>query len=144
MSNPESKRAELRQAAEELDRHARAKWQALMDQDGENLDDDGYPTDLACDRIRTWHWSDPRGWLKFVADLWYLHDWGWSEADEPDEWDAKKMVRRYHVSTAGWSGNETLIRAMQESSMLWHLVWVQSRRGGHYIFELEPATEDRR
>jgi hypothetical protein len=25
---------------------------------------------------------------------------------------------------------------MQKNDMMWHLNWVQSRRGGHYIFEL--------
>lgn len=132
-----SNREDFWRQAEELDAAARAKWQALMAQDGENLDDDGYPTELACDRIRAWHWSDKQGWLKFVESLWYLADWGWSEADEPDDLDPSKIVHRYHISTAGWSGNETLIRAMLDNSMLWHSVWVQSRRGGHYILEID-------
>ena len=43
-----------------------------------------------------------------------------------------------YISTAGWSGNESIIYAMQNNkSMLWNLTWVQSRRGGHHIFELK-------
>jgi len=132
-----SKFESIRERAMQLDAEARAKWQALMDQDGEDLDEDGYPTELACARIKAWHWSDRRGWLKYVESLWHLHSWGWTEADEPHEWQKDQMVHRYHVSTAGWSGNEALIHAMQENGMLWHLIWVQSRRGGHYIFEVE-------
>ena len=136
-----SKFDDLRRQAEQLDAEARAKWQALMAQDGDDLDEDGYPTELACERITAWHWSDPEGWLKFIENLWHLRSWGWSDAVEPHEWRANQQVHRYHVSTAGWSGNESLIRAMQENTMLWHSVWVQSRRGGHYIFELELDTE---
>jgi len=29
-----------------------------------------------------------------------------------------------------------IIRAMEENNSIWSLVWVQSRRGGHYIFEV--------
>jgi hypothetical protein len=49
----------------------------------------------------------------------------------------EKPKHRYYISTAGWSGNESIIYAMQENNLMWSLNWVQSRRGGHYIFELE-------
>jgi len=137
-----SKLDAFREQARQLDADARAEWQALMAQDGEELDEDGYPTELACARIKAWHWSDRRGWMQYVGSLWHLRSWGWSESDEPHEWQKGQMVHRYDVSTAGWSGNEALIHAMQENSMLWHLVWVQSRRGGHYIFEVEIEQAD--
>ena len=108
----------------------------------EMLDDEGYPTDAALDVIRLWHWSDAKGWFKFIENIWHLAGWGWREADEPDEYRRdKRMVHRYHVSTAGWSGNESIIRAMQENEMMWWLNWVQSRRGGHYIFELKEFKD---
>jgi len=108
----------------------------------EMLDEDGYPTDAAIDVVQLWHWSDARGWFKFIESIWYFHDWGWKENEEPHEWHRldqykDKIVHRYYISTAGWSGNETIIRAMQKNEMMWHLNWVQSRRGGHYIFELK-------
>lgn len=108
----------------------------------EMLDDDGYPTDAALDVIRLWHWDDIKGWFKFIEGLWAYHDFGWKETDEPHEWQdhsqfKDKIVHRYHISTAGWSGNESIISAMQDNSMVWHLTWVQSRRGGHYIFVLK-------
>lgn len=98
-------------------------------------DEDGYPTDAALNVIRLWHWNDAKGWFKFIEALWYMRDWGWKEIDEPHDRD--QIVHRYYISTAGWSGNESIIYAMSENkSMLWTLTWVQSRRGGHYIFEL--------
>lgn len=105
------------------------------------LDDDGYPTENALEAIEKWHWDDARGWFKFIEDIWYFHDWGWREEDEPHSWDKNKIVHRYYISTAGWSGNESIIRAMQNNSMMWHLNWVQSQRGGHYIFELKEFKE---
>lgn len=116
-------------------------------EDGDNLtDDDGYPTDLALEAIEKWHWDDPKGWFEFIGSLWAYKDWGWKEKDEPHELNRleqykDRIVHRYHISTAGWSGNESIIRAMQANSMMWHLQWVQSRRGGHYIFELYEVKE---
>lgn len=111
---------------------SRAKIAMLLEQ--ELLDDDGYPTDSALDIIKLWHWSDVRGWFQFIENIWHLRSWGWSEGLESDDWDKDKQVYRYNISTAGWSGNESIIHAMQENDMLWHMTWVQSRRGGHYIF----------
>lgn len=107
----------------------------------EMLDEDGYPTDAALDIIRLWHWSDVEGWFKFIEGLWWSSNMLWKEGDAPHEYrDFKgyedKIVHRYYISTGGWSGNEDIIRAMQDNQcLLWTLTWVQSRRGGHYIFE---------
>lgn len=101
----------------------------------ELLDDDGYPTDAALEIIQLWHWSDVKGWFEFIQNIWHLRSWGWSEGEEDHEWDKGEKVYRYNISTAGWSGNESIIHAMKENGMLWHITWVQSRRGGHYIFE---------
>ena len=117
----------------------------LLDK-GDFLDDDGYPTDDALEIVKLWHWDDARGWFKFIENLWAYRDWGWKEKDEPHEWEDHKQykdktVHRYYISTAGWSGNESIIRAMQDNDFIWHLNWVQSRRGGHYIFELREFND---
>jgi hypothetical protein len=101
----------------------------------EMLDDDGYPTDEALEIIEIWHWNDAKGWFDFIHSIWHLASWGWKEGEAIDEITNKKTWC-YYVSTAGWSGNESIIRAMQKNDWMWHLNWVQSRRGGHYIFEL--------
>ena len=101
---------------------------------GNFLDEDGYPTDDALEIIKKWHWDDIRGWFKFIEGIWHFYPWGWKEKDEPHQ-RKNLSVRRYYISTGGWSGNESIIHAMQENSLMWTLNWVQSNRGGHYIFE---------
>jgi hypothetical protein len=118
----------------------KARLKTLLD-DSYFVDEDGYPTDRALEAIEKWHWDDIPGWFKFIEGLWAYHDFGWNEKNEPHDWDKDKIVHRYYISTAGWSGNESIIRAMQRNEMMWHLNWVQSRRGGHYIFELKEIKE---
>lgn len=119
------------------------RTQKLLDK-GDFLDDDGYPTEDALEIISIWHWNDPKGWFEFIKSLWHYRSWGWSEHYEPHEWnDMEKykdtIVHKYKIATGGWSGNESIIHAMQSNRMLWHLNWEQSRRGGHYIFELREV-----
>jgi hypothetical protein len=99
------------------------------------LDGDGYPTSDALKLISIWHWSDCKGWFEFIKSIWHLKSWGWNEQLEPHEYRENEMVQTYYVSTAGWSGNEAIIKAMMKNDMLWSTTWVESRRGGHYIFE---------
>jgi hypothetical protein len=111
---------------------------AFLIEKGDYLDEDGYPTDDALTIIKLWHWDDFKGWFKFIENIWHLRSWGWSEGLFPEEngFDIKDKQRyQYHISTAGWSGNEDIIRSMEKNDMMWSLAWVQSRRGGHYIFE---------
>jgi len=110
--------------------------------DADFLDEDRYPTKNALEAIEKWHWDDARGWFKFIEDLWHFHDWGWKEKNEKHDYK-DKIVLRYYISTGGWSGNESIIRAMQNNDWMWHLNWVQSRRGGHYIFELREFNYER-
>ena len=100
------------------------------------LDEDGYPTKEALDRITNWDYNDPKGWFSFIENIWYLCPWGWKEGQfKYNEWDEESRYL-YRISTAGWSGNEDIIRAMQKHNILWGDAWLESRRGGHYIFEL--------
>ena len=102
------------------------------------LDSDGYPTDAALDKISNWDYNDPKGWFEFIRELWYLKSWGWTEGRFKDNIFQDPEKYTYHISTAGWSGNEDIIRAMQQNDILWSDAWLESRRGGHYIFELNP------
>jgi len=96
------------------------------------LDDDGYPTDEALDLIAKWDYKDIAGWFEFIQSLWALTDWKIEDATHDI---SDRPIIRYTFNTGGWSGNEDLIRAMEQNWMIWSLTWVQSRRGGHYIFE---------
>lgn len=113
-------------------------WNQLYNSksDRDFLDDDGYPTDDALELIEKWHFNDAKGLFNFIHSIWHLASWGWKEGEEPHELFDGDKVYRYNISTAGWSGNESIIKALQANYMMWHVCWVQSRRGGHYIFEL--------
>jgi hypothetical protein len=99
----------------------------------EYLDVDGYPTEEALDKIAKWSYNDPKGWFEFIKEIWWMRDWGWHENK------SDKGVE-YNISTGGWSGSESLIRAMMDNHILWTCTWVQSRKGGHYIFEVNDYS----
>lgn len=101
------------------------------------LDRDGYPTDSALDIIREWTFQMPsRELFEFIKSFWWMPEFGWKECEAVDELTGDTDYC-YYLSTGGWSGNESIIEAMQENKyFFWSMHWVQSRRGGHYIFEL--------
>jgi len=93
-----------------------------------SFDKDGYPTEETQLEIARWHYSDLDGWLDYIREAWN-HDYGriWVEAG---------MLR---LATGGWSGNESIIRAMREHFILWHSVWESSHRGGLTVLKIPGA-----
>jgi hypothetical protein len=124
-----------------------------------------YPSEQTLAKIREWviagsqvswrpSYEECRKLMNFVKDQWYAWDWGWeefrkdTEADLPDRPEEETIPfyvldgekgTYYHISTAGWSGNESLIEAMRANRMFWSLCWVSTRRGGHYEFEVRDG-----
>jgi len=92
----------------------------------ELVDDDGYPTEVMLDKIEKWA-GNYKELMRFIEPYWQYGKAGYWSEDE----------MQYSISTAGWSGNEDIIRALKENHTFWTLCWVQSRRGGHYIFEVK-------
>jgi len=105
-------------------------------------DEDGYPLEEELKRIREWPWekSDWDGLLEFVKTIWWAPDWGWHNGIVED-WITEASMKRYQISTGGWSGNESIIGALHLNHMFWMFCWKQSRVGGHYIFEV-PQPND--
>jgi len=135
-------REEAIEYANKLNELEKQKFELMRDHIINNydlLDADGYPTLNALMLIETWHWSDPKGWFEFIKSIWWMPDVVFFIEEYDDIRDSK--VYRYNISTGGWSGNESIITAMEQTDMLWGLNWVQSRRGGHYIFELKEVKE---
>ena len=91
------------------------------------FDRDGYPTEETLEVIRKWTHRDLRGLAEFVCEAWCYPDY------------AKLDGRALELHTGGWSGNESLLGALQEQTIFWAMCWRKSERGGHYWFEL-PAT----
>jgi hypothetical protein len=92
-------------------------------------DADGYPTEEELKRIAEWDYKDLPGMMEFIEDLWEYNYFGW-----------KQEGNEYYLSTAGWSGNESLICAMQDNLMFWSICWERSRRGGHFRFQIPESA----
>lgn len=84
-----------------------------------------YPTEEELKTISEWSIDDFYGLMAYIETIWAYAGAGYFEEDG--------SVFKLH--TAGWSGNESIIKALQQNTMFWTLCWVQSRRGGHFIFE---------
>lgn len=97
------------------------------------MTEDGYPTEEELDTITNWDYKEGfHELMAYIETLWVYADAGyWTRTGE-----------EYHISTAGWSGNEEIIQAMQENTIFWAFCWAQSRRGGHYIFDLTRGKKN--
>ena len=69
---------------------------------------------------------------KSVREFLDLLDVLWDVNYGDHNWDNNK----HFLSTGGWSGNEAIIQAIQENRIFWSMCWQESRRGGHYKFDL--------
>lgn len=100
------------------------------------FDADGYPTDAFLSDIEKHSSTSVKGWRDFMSVIegaWAYRDWGWHTEGIHEGDDAGRI--RYKISTAGWSGNESLIAAMKNNkNFFWTQFWESHRRGGHYTF----------
>jgi len=92
------------------------------------MDIDGYPEECELQKIREWD-TDFKGLMGYIRERWkYAHSGFWKEELAGDV---------YHLSTAGWSGNESIIEALRENILFYSMCWQRSERGGHYIFRVK-------
>lgn len=89
-----------------------------------------YPTDEELDTIEKWKFTKDHDFKQFmdyvksVGNYWKTEAFGW-----------RQRGRTYHVSTGGWSGNESILAAMRGNWLFWSVCWYQSNRGGRYVFK---------
>lgn len=96
------------------------------------LGEDGYPHDLELKRIREWPWEDGfRSLMEYVRRRWAYAEHGyWTQEGD-----------RFSISTAGWSGNESLVGALEQNNMFQTLCAWSWRRGGHYVYDVREWGE---
>lgn len=99
------------------------------------LGDGDYPGDIELARIEHWPHDDLRGLFEYIAERWKYPEY-WHQI-----FDHEKGVSRITCSTGGWSGNESLISALQSNLMAWMLAWSELKRGGHYKFEVRNVHD---
>jgi len=100
-------------------------------------DKDEYPTEEELKTIREWRWikncESLPDLLEHIEDLWWCAETGFICKG--------KRILRVRLHTWGWSGNESIIEALQENvDGFWLFFWQESRRGGHYDFRI-PLLE---
>ena len=94
---------------------------------------DEYPTDATLRKVRYW----PIRTGADCVDLLRFVEAQFRGADR----QVRRRGRRWSISTGGWSGNESLIEALQRNHIFWSLCWMKSERGGHFVFEVPKASQ---
>jgi hypothetical protein len=81
------------------------------------------PTPETLHRIRHWPQPDVAGLATYVEAAWNT-EYGF----------LRRRGGKLILATGGWSGNEELIRALQENRFFWMSAWESSERGGRHVF----------
>lgn len=98
------------------------------------MDDDGYPDEEDLQQVRDHAGFQPEdacALLEQVRSLWH-----WPNYATVTQVGDKL---RHEFCTGGWSGNESLIAALEDNTMFWLRWWQLSERGGRYVFETPNA-----
>lgn len=110
------------------------------------FDADGYPIDETLETLKNWS-DDLRAAFEYLRKAWKYHDRiGPTTADEDEiaahllknPYRAREGYELWYVSTGGWSGNESLIAALNENYVIWTMTYQANLSGGHYWFSV-PA-----
>ncbi len=89
----------------------------------------GYPTRETLQAIEDWPFEKLSDLLPFLKDA-----WRYPECVREGQRSGIKVIE---LVTGGWSGNESLISALNRNFLIWSLCWVCSYRGGLHAFDFE-------
>jgi hypothetical protein len=93
--------------------------------------DETYPTEEELLRLTTWDCSSSESVKRLLAEIermWWMSEWGYKLTGT--------RVLRLQLHTGGWSGNESIIEALQGNFIFWSMSWIRSQLGGHYWFKI--------
>ena len=100
------------------------------------FDKNGYPDEEALKAIATFDFGDKflnlPSYLKLIRALWHWDDY----------FRYNENTGCLELHTGGWSGNESIISALQDHKYFWWVFWYKSKRGGHYWFEIYQWEPD--
>lgn len=105
--------------------------------DDPELTDGDYPTEDTLDAIEK---ASPREALELAERAWHWDDWVTRTLKDHERLlmsagatDDTEFIR---FATGGWSGNESIISALNKNLMVRAVCWQLSARGGLHIYEL--------
>lgn len=74
--------------------------------------------------------------VDFIERVWWMPSWGFQLSDGVDD-IFNEPCKKLELHTGGWSGNESIMYALEENVIFWTVSWTQTRRGGHYYFDIK-------
>lgn len=97
---------------------------------------DDYPTEEELKKIQEWpleSYADYVALAEYVVSIWH---WGhpWAQI-------TGKRVKTLRLATGGWSGNESIIAALDKNIMFGMVCWEMSKRGGLHIYKIKPMPQ---
>lgn len=102
---------------------------------------EGYPEDQELELIEKWSVKDVRGLLDFIKERWWMPDWGFMQETVASTGNnSDKPHLKVALHTGGWSGNESIMEALQNNRVFWMLFHTKWERGGHFYFEIPTAN----
>jgi hypothetical protein len=105
--------------------------------------DGEYPTDAALQRLEVWPYRDAAGALDFVKAIWHWPDFASHDisAHEAAILHANPGEKYLRLATGGWSGNESIVHALDRNVMIHAIAWRLRAFGGLHIYQYpNPKT----
>ena len=95
-----------------------------------------YPTEAELEELRAFDTLalGVKPLVERVRELWWKPDWGFRVYRTKDDIYGSCIGLELH--TGGWSGNESIISALEQNYLFWALSWSRSSVGGHYWFRI--------
>ena len=107
------------------------------------FDSDGYPSDETLALITYWYrnngWT-PKEFLQFCEGAFNKNYGSWKIVENfNNDLLNQKPFTALRIATGGWSGNETVISAM-EKTVFWSVFWRASVCGGLFILDVDKSN----
>ena len=94
-----------------------------------------YPSEEDLKLIENWDYTEDFFKLaEMVCNIWHFDDWAEFRDWHTDDYGHK--YRELRLATAGWSGNEDIVSALNKNTMFNMLCWQSSHRGGLHIYHI--------